>query len=125
MTEAVKNFLEVNYELLDTNPNEFVHWAYNGLNRAQQKELVAVLSEAGINIESAIEAFIRFHISMTMETIERPVELKVFVIRYFTGIMGLDTDWIVEYILENKQEWDNKIARINGSYKLFPVIDQI
>ena len=123
MTEAVKNFLEVNYELLDTDQNEFVHWAYNGLNRPQQKELVVVLSEAGINIDSAIEAFIRFHISMTMEVVEHPVNLHVFVRQYFTGIMGLDTDWIVKFILENQQEWDNKIELANGSFKVFPVID--
>ena len=125
MTEAVKNFLEVNYELLDTNQNEFVHWAYNGLSRAQQKELVTVLSEAGINIDNAIEAFLRFNIAMTMELVERPVNLHVFVRQYLTGTMGLDTDWIVEFILENRQEWDNKIGLINGSYRLFPVIDQI
>lgn len=121
MTEAVKNFLEVNYELLDTNQNEFVHWAYNGLNRVQQKELVVVLSEAGINIRSAIEAFIRFHIAMTMEVVEHPVYLHLFVRQYFTGIMGLDTDWIVEFILENQQEWNNKIELVNGSFKVFPV----
>ena len=121
MTEAVKNFLEVNYKLLDTNQNEFVSWAYNGLNRAQQKELVVVLSKAGINISSAIEAFIRFHIAMTMEVVEHPVRLDLLVRQYFTGIMGLDTDWIVDFILENKQEWDNKIEFVNGSFRVFPV----
>ena len=123
MTDAVKNFLEVNYELLDTDQNEFLHWAYNGLNRSQQKELMNVLRDAEINIDTAVEAFARFHIVMTMETIERPVSLGVLISQYFNGLLGLDADWFFQYILDNEQEWDNKIQLINGVFKVLPVGD--
>ena len=121
MTDAVKNFLEVNYELLDTDPTEFFHWAYNGLSIRQQMELVRVLSEAEIDTSEARENFIRFHITMTMETIERPVTLRVLIKRNFEGILGFDKDWLFNYILDNEQEWDNKIKLINGTYFVYPV----
>ena len=121
MTEAVKNFLEVNYNLLDTDQNEFFHWAYNGLSIRQQMELVRVLSEAEIDTSEARENFIRFHITMTMETIERPVTLRVLIKRNFEGILGFDEDWLFNYILDNEQEWDNKIELVNGTYFVYPV----
>ena len=123
MTEVVKNFLEVNYQLLDTDQNEFFHWAYNGLSIKSQQELVNVLAEAGIDTEKARENFIRFLISMTMETIERPVTLRVLIKRNFAGILGFDEDWLFNYILDNEQEWDNKIKRINGTYYVYPAED--
>ena len=121
MTEAVKNFLEVNYELLDTDQNEFVHWAYNGLNRFQQKELMSVLKDSDINIDSAVEAFVRFHIAMTLEDLDRPVHLDMLIAQYFMGIFGLDHEWFFRYILNNEQEWDNKIRFSHGKYMVFPV----
>ena len=120
MTDAVKNFLEVNYALLDTDPNEFLHWAYNGLSRSQQKELITVLSDAGIDVSSAIETFARFHITMTFATLERMVSLNTIIAREFNGLFGLDSDWFFKYILENQAEWDNKIELHNGVFKVFP-----
>ena len=125
MTEAVKNFLEVNYELLDTNQNEFFHIAYNGLSLSQQKELVTILSDAAIDVDDAIESFIRFHINMTFQTIERPVTLKIIIKRYFDGILGLDDKWLYDYIINNQAEWDNKIESINGAHFVFPVVDDV
>ena len=127
MTEAVKNFIETNYELLEDEDNvvEFCHSAYNGLSIQQQKELIQVLNSAGINIDTAREQFIRFHITMTMETIERPVSLRVLIKRYFDGLLGFDEDWLFNYILDNEQEWDNKIELVNGSFKVFPVVDTL
>lgn len=121
MTDSVKNFLEVNYELLDTDQDEFFHWAYNGLSIRQQQELIDVLTEAGIDTESARERFMRFHITMTMETVERPVTLRVLIKRNFDGILGFDEDWLFNYILDNENEWDNKIEMINGTYYVYPV----
>ena len=123
MTEAVKNFLEVNYELLDTDQTEFFHMAYNGLSISQQRELVYMLREANIDTSESREQFIRFHIVMTMETIERPVTLRVLIKRYFDGILGFDEDWLFNYILDNENEWDNKIELINGTYYVYPVED--
>ena len=67
MTEAVKNFIETNYELLDSDAVEFCYNAYNGLSIYQQKELIQALETAGINIDKAREQFIHFHITMTMD----------------------------------------------------------
>lgn len=120
MTNAVKNFIETNYILLDTDPVEFFHSAYNGLSISQQKELVTVLEEASIPTQDARETFIRFHITMTLETLERPVTLRVLVARFFDGILGFDADWIFNYILDNENEWDVEIALINGTYYVYP-----
>ena len=120
MTDAVKNFLEVNYELLDSDQNEFFHWAYNGLSIQQQQELINVLAIAGIDVESGRETFMRFYIRMTMESIDRPVSLKVLINRYFEGILGFDEDWLFKYILDNQNEWDNKIELDHGIYYVYP-----
>lgn len=125
MTEVVKNFIETNHSLLDTDPNEFCHSAYNGLSIQQQKELIHVLNTAGINIDEARERFVRFHITMTMDLVERPILLRVLISQYFSGVLGLDSDWFFQYILDNEQEWDNKIELVNGSYKVFPVVDSL
>lgn len=125
MTESVKNFIETNYSLLDNDPIEFCHTAHNGLSRSQQKELMDILKESNINIDSAVEAFARFYIVMTMGIVERPVLLRVLISQYFNGVLGLDSDWFFQFILDNEQEWDNKIELVNGSYKVFPVVDSL
>ena len=122
MTEGIKNFLEVNAQLLDTDQNEFFHIAYNGLTISQQKELVNLLGEANIDVAEARENFIRFHIGMTMETIERPIALETFIKRYEVGILGFDYEWLFEYIINNSEEWtDVRITKgIDGIDYVFP-----
>ena len=125
MTEAVKNFIETNYQLLDSDAVEFCHSAYNSLSHYQQKELSDVLDAAGINIDREKEIFIRFHITMTMDLVERPVELQVLVARYFANILGLDAEWIVEYIKDNRSEWDDTVAiheDRNGNWMVYPKV---
>lgn len=127
MTEAVKNFIETNYELLEDEDNivEFCHSAYNGLSIQQQKELVQALNTAGINIDQAREQFIRFHITMTMDLVERPVSLRTFVARYFDGILGFDYEWLIEYIKDNKSEWDDSVKLHednNGNWMIYPKV---
>ena len=125
MTEAVKNFIETNYELLDSDAVEFCHSAYNGLSIQQQKELVNVLETAGINIDKAREIFIRFHISMTMEIVERPASLGMFVARHFDGILGFNHEWLLKYIKDNKSEWDDTVEiheDSNGNWMVYPKV---
>lgn len=124
MTEGVKNFLEVNAQLLDINQNEFFHIAYNGLTIPQQKELVSLLDDANIDVAEARENFIRFHIGMTMETIERPIALETFIKRYEVVILGFDYEWLFDYIINNSEEWaDVKITKgIHGIDYLFPAL---
>ena len=125
MTEAVKNFIETNYELLDSDAVEFCHSAYNGLSIQQQKELIQALNTAGINIDDAREQFIRFHITMTMDLVERSVSLRTFVARYFDGIMGFDHEWLLEYIKDNRSEWDDSVyieKDNNGNWMIYPAV---
>ena len=125
MTEAVKNFIETNYELLDSDAVEFCYGAYNGLSIHQQKELVKALETAGINIDKAREQFIHFHITMTMDLVERPVFLRTFVARYFDGILGFNSDWLLEYIKDNKSEWDDSVKiheDRNGNWMIYPAV---
>lgn len=125
MTEAVKNFIETNYQLLDSDAVEFCHSAYNGLHRYQQKELSDVLDSAGIDIDEAKETFIRFHIMMTMEVVERPVSLRALVARYFDGILGFNHEWLLDYIKDNKSEWNDSVEiheDQNGNWMVYPVV---
>lgn len=125
MTTDVKNFIETNYELLDSDAVEFCHSAYNGLSIQQQKELVNALETAGINIDDAREQFIRFHITMTMDLVERPVSLRTFVARFLDGILGFNHEWLIEYIKDNKSEWDDSVKLHkdnNGNWLIYPVV---
>lgn len=125
MTKAVKNFIETNYELLDSDAVEFCHSAYNGLSIQQQKELIHALNTAGINIDRAREQFIRFNITMTMDLVERPVSLRTFVARFFDGILGFNHEWLLEYIKDNKSEWDDSVEihqDNNGNWMIYPVV---
>lgn len=127
MTEAVKNFIETNYELLEDEDNvvEFCHSAYNGLSIQQQKELIQALNTAGINIDKAREQFIHFHITMTMDLVERSVSLRTFVARYFDGILGFDHEWLLDYIKDNSSEWDDSvyIEKDNyGNWMIYPAV---
>ena len=125
MTEAVKNFIETNYELLDSDAVEFCHSAYNGLSIQQQKELIQDLETAGINIDKAREQFIHFHITMTMDLVERSVSLRTFVARYFDGIMGFDHEWLLAYIKDNRSEWDDSVyieKDNNGNWMIYPAV---
>lgn len=125
MTEAVKNFIETNYELLDTDAVEFCHSAYNGLSIQQQKELVNVLKTAGINIDKAREQFIHFHITMTMDLVDRVIFLETFVSRYLDGILGFNSEWLIDYIKDNKTEWDDSVyieKDNDGEWKIYPPV---
>ena len=125
MTEAVKNFIETNYDLLDSDAVEFFHSAYNGLSIQQQKELIQALEIAGINIDRAREQFIHFHITMTMDLVERSVSLRTFVARYFDGILGFDHEWLLDYIKDNRAEWDDSVyieKDNNGNWMIYPAV---
>lgn len=125
MTEAVKNFIETNYELLDSDAVEFCHSANNALSIYQQKELINALNTAGINIDKAREQFIHFYITMTMEVVVRPVSLRTFVDRYFVGILGFNQEWLLEYIKDNRSEWDDFVEiheDHNGNWMVYPKV---
>ena len=121
MKDAVKNFLETNIILIETDPLAFFHSAYNGLTLREQKELIDVLNIAEIDLEDARESFIRFHITMTMDVVTHRVSLDTLIDRYFVGILGFNFDWLFKYILDNQNEWDNKIENIGGTYYVYPV----
>ena len=120
MIEEVKRFLKVNWPLLDKDMNEFFHIAYNGLNWHQMDELVAALDEAGIETLTARENVLRFVITMQMEVLENSIPVRTFANRYVKGALGFSTPDIVEYIMENSDEWDVNIAFHDGDYWLDP-----
>ena len=125
MTEAVKNFIETNYELLDSDAVEFCDSAYNGLSIPQQKELVKALETAGINIDEARETFIHFHITMIMEIVKRAVTLRIFIVRCLDGILGFDHEWLFDYIKDNRSEWSDSvyIEKDNeGDWTIYPAV---
>lgn len=120
MTEIVANFLQTNKSLLDTDLIEFFHSAYNGLSKSRIEELVQVLDAAGIDTHNARDTVLRFIITMETEVLEQPIRLHSFAIRYLKGALGFDTEYIIEYIMENANEWDVNIEFINNDYYLVP-----
>ena len=122
MTEVVANFIRTNKSLLtDTGMTEFFHSAYNGLTTGQQKELVSVLDEAGIETLAAREVVLRFILTMDFEVLERPITLTTYIRRYVVGRLGFDENWLHQYILDNSNEWDVKLEqREDGSWLLVP-----
>ena len=55
-----------------------------------------------------------------MEDIDRQVSLRMFVARTLHNILGFDSEWIFNYILDNENEWDNKIELRNATYFIHP-----
>lgn len=120
MTTNVKNFIETNVELLDSNQFEFFISAYNGLTLIEQKLLVEALKAAQIDVEKAREDVLRYIITRVMEDIEREVTLYILIQRHLDGVLGYDSEFISDYILANTSEWDNRIERINGEEYVYP-----
>ena len=122
MTEAVKNFIETNYELLDSDPNNFFMTAYNGLSIQQQGELIDVLNQAGVDFEQSRDAVLRFILTMNFEDLERPVFVDTYIDRYLYGILGYDDLELHQFILEESDEFDVDIVVENNDYKIYPRI---
>ena len=120
MTEAVKNFIETNYELLDSDKNEFFMTAYNGLSIHQQGELIDILNEAGVDFEQSRDAVLRFILTMELGDLERPVFLQTYIDRYLTGILGYDDLELHQFILDESTEFDVNIVVENNDYKIYP-----
>ena len=122
MTEAVKNFIETNYDLLDSAPNDFFMTAYNGLSVHQQGELIDILNEAGIDFEQSRDAVLRFILTMNFDVLERPVFVDTYIDRYLHGILGYDDFELHQFILEESNEFDVDIVVENNDYKIYPRI---
>ena len=122
MTEAVKNFIETNYELLDSDPNNFFMTAYNGLSIQQQGELIDVLNQAGVDFEQSRYAVLRFILTMNFEDLERPVFVDTYIDQYLYGILGYDDLELHQFILEESDEFDVDIVVENNDYKIYPRI---
>ena len=120
MIKEVETFLRVNWPLLDKDMIEFFHIAHNGLTRYQMDELVAALDKAAIETLTARETVLRFVITMETEVLEKSIPVITFANRYIKGALGFSTEDIVEYIMENSNEWDVNIVFNNGDYWLDP-----
>lgn len=121
MTETVVNFLQTNKSLLDKDLVEFFHSAYNGLSNIHQSEVVEALEVAGIDTYSARERVMMFIITMQTEVLERKCSVNQFISRLKVGgLLGFDHSELVEYIIENVNEWDVNIEFINKDYYLVP-----
>ena len=120
MTEEVKNYIETNYELLDSALNEFFMTAYNGLSIHQQGELIKILNEAGVDFEDSRDAVLRFILTRGLGDLERPVFLQTYIDRYLKGILGYDNFELHQFILDESTEFDIDIVVENNDYKIYP-----
>lgn len=121
MTESIKNFLETNYMLLDTDINEFFHSAYNGLSKNAQVELINVLQQANIDYETSRESVLRFILTMELEDLTYPIPLKTFAIRK-SWTLGYTAEELYNILLSNANEWDSVklVEYSDGNYKIIP-----
>lgn len=120
MTSTIKNFLEKNYILLDSDPRDFCMTAYNGLTLIEQSIVFEMLKDAGIDITKARTDTLRFIIGMSLAEVIQKVSLEIYVARYLTGILGYDDVDIREFILNNLMEWDNDIVLEGNDYYIYP-----
>ena len=120
MTEAVKNFIETNYELLDSDLNEFFMTAYKELSIHQQGELIKILNEAGVDFKESRDAVLRFILTMELGDLKRPIFLQTYIDRYFKGILGYDNFELHQFILDESTEFDIDIVVENNDYKIYP-----
>ena len=120
MNHTVKYFIETNCDLLDTDSVEFWHKAENELSIVNQGSLVEYLEQAGFKTEQDRERVLRYIITMQLFDVTSQTTLRAFIARYLTGILGFDADWLFDYIIDNKDEWDVNIETINGTTYITP-----
>lgn len=120
MNSTVKYFIETNCDLLDTNPVEFWHRVENELSIVNQGSVVEYLEQAGFKTIQDRERVLRYIITMQLFDVTSQITLRVFIARYLTGILGFDADWLFDYIIDNRTEWDVNIETINGTTYITP-----
>lgn len=123
MNDTLKNFLETNIDLLESNQTEFFFTAYNALSGYNQTRLVELLDAAGLDTYTSRERVFYYVVTRTLEDIEAPVQLRSLTNRYFAGALGFTTDAAISYILDNKSEWDSQIKLVNGVFIVYPSDD--
>ena len=121
MNTHVKNFIETNYTLLETDPVEFFHSAYNGLTSNDQSDLVMTLDAADIDTFSARESVLRFIITMSTEQFLKEITLYYFV-NLIVGapILGFTSKFIHDYIIDNIKEFDANVIFKNNQWYISP-----
>ena len=107
MTINIKEFLERNVKLLDSNnTEELLFQAYHDLPSPLQSELVDILQKAEINTAKALPATILRIIEGYIKYLVRNVDLKTFIARYLDGMFGFDSFIIEQFILHHKDEFN-------------------
>lgn len=123
MTNNIKNFLETNCSLLDTDPFEFCITSYNALTFIEQSLIFnSYLPEAGIDINKSREDALRFIVGMQLAEIVRKISLEIFVQRHLDGVLGYDGIDLQEFVLNNSGEWDNDIVVEGNDYYIYPIV---
>ena len=121
MTNICAEFLKTNKDLLDKDLVEFFHSAYNGLSNFHQKEVVEVLTSAGIETEQARETVLRFILTMSTEVLIKPVRVRTFVEHLRDGgLLGYDVIDVEDFLINNVNEWDVHISYMNNDYYVVP-----
>lgn len=107
MTTNVKEFLERNVKLLESNSTEeLLFAAYHDLPIPLQSEIVDILQKAGIDITKALPATILRIIKGYIKYLVRNVDLKTFIARYVDGMFGFDAFIIEQFILFHKNDFN-------------------
>lgn len=124
MTNICAEFLKTNKDLLDTDLVEFFHSVYNGLSNFHQKEVVEVLTSAGIDTEQAREHVLRFILTMHTEVLIKPIRVRTFVeLLRDGGLLGFDVIDVKDFLINNANEWDVHISYMNNDYYIVPEKD--
>lgn len=124
MTTEIKYFIEDNIGLLDSNNLiDLFHIAWSDLSVGQQRELINVLEDAGIETGPAREVVLRYALTMEFDVLLRPVSLQRFVAKNFYSKLGYDIPFVMEYIMQNQAEWDVTIRpNSSGVWFIYPEV---
>lgn len=120
MLPWVKEFIESNIDLLDTNPQEFFlrSWEENKLDRSDVAYMSTILSDAGICFEDVTE----WREGALLQILDTQISdwaiadggvsampVYDFIQAFLDNCVGFDENYVLLFIKKNAERWDNYI----------------
>lgn len=102
MTTSVKDFIEENVDLIETNLSVFFQKVKDDLPFIDHKEIIEILEKCGVHTLDARLENIRYELMLETGVIYRNIYLDTFIDRYFSGMLGFDDEFIKKFIIQEK-----------------------
>ena len=129
MLPQLKTYIENNIEYLDKKHYYFfiLSAISEDLSDAEIRELINILYDIEDEeelIDKAREDVLRFYITMRIEDYaddeSTPLSYSIpqFIFRYLHAYLGYTTTEIIDFILDNKEEWADNMVEKNGQWSI-------